>query len=156
MHSKFLLIISIFLITGFKIHPTQVEVDPTDIVGTYWNDEKDAKIRIFLAQNGKYSGKVEWMKEPNDASGKPKKDVNNPNKSLRDRDRLGLVILKYFEFDEKEKKWVNGTVYDPKSGKTYSGYMRFEGTNTNKLYLRGYVMGMTWLGRTAEWERVQE
>lgn len=155
MKTKLISIALFICVCGFESHPTHVLNAADDILGTYWNQEKDAKIRIFLAQNGKYSGKVEWMKEPNDANGKPKKDVNNPNKDLRDNDRLGLVILKYFEYNEKEKIWEDGTVYDPKNGKTYSGIIRFEASNKDKLYLRGYVAGMTWIGRTAEWSRVK-
>jgi len=34
--------------------------------------------------------------------------------------------------------------------------MKFDGDNTDKLLLRGYISGMTWLGRTSEWTRVTE
>ncbi len=132
---------------------TAVEAD--DVRGTYWNADKTAHIRIYRAKNGKYYGKIEHLVEPNDASGNPKKDPNNPDKSLRDRDRLGMVIMKSFEWNESEQKWEDGTIYDPNNGKTYDGYMRFEGDDLNTLYLRGYVMGMTWLGRTSEWTRIE-
>ena len=126
-----------------------------DIRGTYWNGEKTAKIRIYRAKNGKYYGKIDHLVEPNEANGKPKLDPENPNAELRSRARLGMVIMKSFEFDQSEKKWGNGTIYDPNNGKTYDGYASFEGENKNTLYLRGYVMGMTWLGRTSEWERIE-
>lgn len=131
-----------------------VEVEADDVRGTYWNAEKTAHIRIYRAVNGKYYGKIEHLVEPNDASGNPKTDNNNPDKSLRSQPRLGLVIMKSFEWDDTEKRWEDGTIYDPNNGKTYDGYMRFEGDNKNTLYLRGYVLGMTWLGRTSEWERI--
>ena len=35
------------------------------------------------------------------------------------------------------------------------GYMYFENGNKDVLKLRGYVMGMTWLGRTSEWTRIK-
>ncbi len=130
-------------------------IDANDIVGTWWNGEKDAKIRIFLAQNGKYAGKIDWMKEPNDAKGNPKVDDQNPNPKLRSTPRLGMPILKNFKYNTSEKRWEGGTVYDPKNGKTYDGHMSFEGNNTDKLNMRGFVMGMSWLGRTAVWERVK-
>jgi uncharacterized protein (DUF2147 family) len=125
-----------------------------DVKGIYWNGEKTAQIRIYRATNGKYYGKIEHLNEPNDVNGNPKKDPENPNAKLRDRDRLGMVIMNGYEWNESEQMWENGTIYDPNNGKTYDGYMKFEGTNKNKLYLRGYVMGMTWLGRTSEWERI--
>lgn len=126
-----------------------------DVVGIYYNQEKTAKIKVFLAMNDKYSGKIVWLKEPNDKNGHPKKDPNNPNKAKRDRNRIGMVILKSFVFNKSDQKWEDGTVYDPNNGKTYNGYMKFEGNDKNTLYLRGYISGMTWLGRTAEWERIK-
>jgi uncharacterized protein (DUF2147 family) len=131
-----------------------VAIEADDVRGTFWNDEKTAKIRIYRAKNGKYYGKIEWLKEPNDEQGNPKTDPNNPDPDLRSRPRLGMVIMKSFDWDSDEKLWEDGLIYDPNNGKTYDGYMKFEGDNLNKLYLRGYVLGMSWLGRTAEWERV--
>ena len=129
-------------------------VSGDDVRGTYWNAEKTAKIRIYSAKNGKYYGKIEHLVEPNDENGKPKKDPENPNSDLRDRERLGMIIMKSFEWNEEEKEWQDGTIYDPNNGKTYDGYMYFDGDNTKTLKLRGYVMGMTWLGRTSAWERI--
>ena len=140
-----------FMSDAFRVN----EVVADDVRGTYWNGEKTAHIRIYRAVNGKYYGKIEHLVEPNDENGNPKKDPNNPNKELRDQARLGMVIMKSFEWNEKEKKWEDGTIYDPNNGKTYDGYMRFEGDDKGTLYLRGYVMGMTWLGRTSEWERIK-
>lgn len=128
---------------------------PDDVRGTYWNGEKTAHIRIYRAKNGKYYGKIEHLTEPNDENGNPKTDPENPNPKLRSRARLGMVIMKGFEWNASEKIWEDGTIYDPNNGKTYDGYMRFEGEDKSKLYLRGYVMGMTWLGRTSEWERIE-
>ena len=132
----------------------QTDVNKDDVRSTYWNADKTAHIRIYRAQNGKYYGKIEHLTEPNDEKGQPKTDPENPNPELRSRARLGMVIMKSFEWNEKEHIWEDGTIYDPNNGKTYDGYMRFEGDDRNTLYLRGYVMGMTWLGRTSEWTRI--
>jgi len=144
-----------FFLISFKTDGLSTQKhQPSDIIGTYINEERDAKVRIFLAINDKYSGKVEWMKEPNDKSGKPKLDYNNPNPKKRDRERLGLVLLKNFQYNASENRWEGGTVYDPKVGKTYSGYMQFSEGDINTLHLRGYVLGMPFLGRTAVWKRL--
>ena len=151
-----------FLIIGFCLSLFMMsdalyvnEVVADDVRGTFWNGEKTAKIRIYRAVNGKYYGKIEHLTEPNDENGDPKTDPENPDKDLRSRARLGMVIMKGFEWNAEDKRWEDGTIYDPNNGKTYDGYMRFEGDNKDKLYLRGYVMGMTWLGRTSEWERIE-
>ncbi|MCC6722756.1 MAG: DUF2147 domain-containing protein [Bacteroidia bacterium] len=142
----------VFITSSFVKHNTNNSEN--DIVDLWWNQEKSSKIKIFLAQNGKYAGKIEWLKEPNDENGKPKTDNNNPNAKLRSTPRLGLAILKNFVFNKKKNKWENGTIYDPNNGKTYDAYIYFDGNN-DKLQLRGYVLGMPFLGRTSEWERVK-
>jgi hypothetical protein len=126
-----------------------------DVRGTYWNGEKSAKIRIYRAVNGMYYGKVDYLTEPNDENGNPKTDPENPKKEMRSRARLGMVIMNNFKFNEKDQRWESGTLYDPNNGKTYDGYMKFKGDNKNTLYLRGYVLGMKWLGRTSEWQRIE-
>ena len=126
-----------------------------EVRGTYWNAEKTSHIRIYRAKNGKYYGKIEYLKEPNDENGNPKTDPENPDKELRSRSRLGMVIMNSFSWSESESRWQDGTIYDPVSGNTYDGYMYFKGENRTILYLRGYMLGMTWLGRTSEWTRVE-
>lgn len=131
------------------------ELSADDIKGTYWNAEKTAHILMYKATNGKYYGKLEMLTEPNDANGNPKKDPYNPDASLRDRDRLGMVIAKAFTWDADENEWNDGTIYNPQDGKTYDGYMYFKDGDKSKLYLRGYVMGMPFLGKTSEWSRIK-
>ncbi|MGH9588053.1 MAG: DUF2147 domain-containing protein, partial [Acidobacteriaceae bacterium] len=46
----------------------------------------------------------------------------------------------------------DGKLYDPKSGKTYTGSMTRDG---NKLNLRGYV-GIPFFGRTETWTRAPD
>ena len=118
------------------------------IEGSWYNDDKTAKVLIFKASNGKFNGKIAWLKEPLE-KGKPKVDENNPEQKLRSRPILGLQILSGFDKDG-DNKYVNGTIYDPKNGKTYSCKMNYKGKN---LDIRGYI-GISLLGRTTVWERV--
>ena len=130
-------------------------IEADDVRGTYWNSEKTAHIRIYRAKDGLYYGKIDKLVEPNNADGTPKKDAENPDESLKSRDRLGMLIMKGFRWNADESKWEDGTIYDPNNGKTYDGYMYYTGENKDVLNLRGYVMGMTWLGRTSQWERIE-
>ncbi|RBL89873.1 DUF2147 domain-containing protein [Chitinophaga flava] len=117
------------------------------IKGLWFNPEKDGKVDIYES-SGKYYGKLVWMKTPFEADGKtPRKDNKNKNASLRDRTLLNMVILTGFTFEDG--KWVDGEVYDPKSGKTYSSVMSLKG---DKLEIRGYV-GTPLFGRTAVFTR---
>jgi hypothetical protein len=145
----------LILISSSWIGTMAQNAQSDEVRGTYWNAEKTSHIRIYRAKNGKYYGKIEYLKEPNDENGNPKTDPENPDKELRSRSRLGMVIMNSFSWSESESRWQDGTIYDPVSGNTYDGYMYFKGENRTVLYLRGYMLGMTWLGRTSEWTRVE-
>jgi uncharacterized protein (DUF2147 family) len=114
----------------------------------YWLTEKGtSQIKIFKATNGMYYGKIEWLKNDTD-----KRDIHNPDESLRDNRLLGMQILKGFKFNSDEKQWEEGTIYDPDTGKTYDCYMWFE-DDPNVLKIKGYVLGMRFLGRETSWTR---
>jgi uncharacterized protein (DUF2147 family) len=124
-----------------------------DITGLWYNQEKDAKIRITGA-NGKYFGRIEWLKIPNDPeTGKPKLDKHNPKTEKRTRPVMGLAILANLVFDSEEQEWSKGQVYDPKSGNTYSLTCSLKDKNT--MELRGFI-GFSLLGRTDTWTRAEE
>jgi uncharacterized protein (DUF2147 family) len=124
-------------------------ISTDDILGFWLNEEKDAKIEITNV-NGKYFGKVVWLKEPNETNGLAKVDDQNPEPSLQNRPIMGLELLKNFVFDEDE--WNSGTIYDPDNGKTYKCTIK-KGSST-VLNIRGFI-GKEWmgLGRTTVWTR---
>jgi uncharacterized protein (DUF2147 family) len=120
------------------------------IVGKWLNPTGEGQIQIY--RTGKtYSGKISWLKELNDkATGKPILDSKNPDKQLRDRPIHGLEILKGFDHTG-DGTYQNGTIYDPKSGKTYSCKLTLNG---DKLKIRGFI-GVSLLGRSETWTRVK-
>ncbi len=133
----------IVALLGFSMTTLAQAKDP--IEHNWYNKEQTAKINIYKATDGKYYGKIVWLKEPNE-NGKPKVDKNNPDDKLRSNPILGLLILKGFSKTE-DKLYENGTIYDPKNGKTYSCKITHKG---NKLDVRGFV-GFSMLGRTDTW-----
>ncbi|MGY8955318.1 MAG: DUF2147 domain-containing protein, partial [Flavobacteriales bacterium] len=106
-----------------------------DIVGEWYNAEKDAVITLF-EENETVSGKITWMQFPNDDNGNPKTDPLNPDENLKSRARMGMVMMSGFAYDE-DSVWDDGELYDPKKGKTYSGMMTLKDKNT--IDLRGYI-----------------
>lgn len=118
-----------------------------DVIGEWYSENNESLVEMYKS-NGKYYGKITWLKEPN-RKGKPKVDDFNPDEKLRNRPVLGMVVLKDFIFDG-ENEWKDGTIYDPKSGKTYSCYMKFESKDILKI--RGYI-GISLIGRTTKWTR---
>lgn len=113
----------------------------SDIVGYWLTSEKDGKFEIY-EKDGKYFGKLIWSKTPG------KKDDNNPDPKLRDREIVGLEILQGFEWDGEE--WVDGQIYNPRNGKTYSCLMWLDDKNT--LQVKGYI-GFSLIGQQKTWTR---
>ncbi len=103
------------------------------VVGS-WLSESGKGITEIYEVNGKYYGKLIWLKEPLDEIGKPKVDKENKDKGLRTTPILGLLILK--DFVIKDGEWKDGTIYDPENGKTYKCTMWLKDANTIKV--RGY------------------
>lgn len=124
---------------------------PDAILGTWLNEPGDAKIEVYK-QNGKYYGKIIWLKNDKEEDGSaPNLDNNNPNESLRSRRVLGINILTGLIWDADDKEYDEGEIYDPRSGSTYSlyGYIQEDG----KLFLKGYI-GFSLIGRSTLWTRV--
>lgn len=117
------------------------------IIGKWLSGDGDGKVEIYKKGNT-YFGKIVWLKEPNEENGKPKMDDENPDKSKRSQPIIGLVVLKDFIF--KDGFWKEGTIYDPKNGKTYDCEMWLDGNNTLKI--RGYWY---FVYRTEDWKRVK-
>jgi uncharacterized protein (DUF2147 family) len=117
------------------------------VVGYWFTEEGDSQVQIFQTSDGKYSGKVVWLRDDQDA-----KDDKNPNIKLQNRKVLGLQILSNFQYSDRTKEWVNGTIYDPNNGKTYDCFMWFVG-NKDQLNIKGFIVGMRFLGRRTTWKR---
>ncbi len=121
------------------------------LVGFWLTEDKDSQIEIYRVPGNKFNGKIVWLEEPLNDQGRPKVDDKNPDSALRNRRTLGLEILKDFKYNSSKQEWAEGTIYDPQSGKTYDAFMRLEGNNTMKL--KGFVLGMRFLGRESTWTR---
>ena len=128
---------------------TKAQSEKDKIEGLWYNDVKSAKIQITKEKDGKFYGKVVWLKEPL-KNGKPKVDELNSDEKLRTRPRLGLPVLSGFEKDGDDK-YTNGKIYDPNNGKTYSCKITHKGKT---LDIRGYI-GISLFGRTTTWERAE-
>ncbi|MDB5145190.1 MAG: hypothetical protein JWQ66_3903 [Mucilaginibacter sp.] len=142
--SHLIFAIVIILSTGIS-----AKAQADKIEGLWYNDIKSAKILITKESNGKFYGKVVWLKEPL-KNGKPKVDELNADEKLRSRPRLGLPVLADFVKDG-DNKYTDGTIYDPNNGKTYSCKMTYKGRT---LDIRGYI-GISLFGRTTTWSRAE-
>jgi uncharacterized protein (DUF2147 family) len=119
------------------------------ILGKWINSSGEAHIDISK-KGDKFFGKIVWLKAPKDEKGQAKLDVKNPEANLKTRPILGLEMLKDFVYDDG--KWVDGKIYDPKTGKTYSCNMNIK--SNGDLNVRGYI-GISLIGRSDTWKRAK-
>ena len=99
---------------------------------------------LLYKNNGKLYGKIINLLLEED-KGKLCVNCKGENKNLPIE---GMVIVEGLKLNGKS--WEEGTILDPKSGKTYSCYITFDDDNTLKV--RGYI-GFSLLGRTQKWIR---
>ena len=120
------------------------------VLGKWLNASGEGQIMIY--KNGsKYYGKLIWLKNPEDEKGNAKLDKKNSASSLKSRPLSGLEILKNFEY-QGDSTWDKGTIYDPKTGKTYNCILSM--ISSGELDVRGYV-GFSMFGKTETWTRVR-
>ena len=143
------LTVRILLVILF-ICKTAISTSAQDPIEGFWYDKnRNAKIQIFRGDDNRFYGKVAWLRNPL-WNGKPKVDQINPDPENRDQPILGLMILRGFTRDGGE--YEEGTVYDPRSGKTYSCKMKLAG---DKLEVRGYI-GMSLFGKSTSFTRAEQ
>jgi uncharacterized protein (DUF2147 family) len=114
-----------------------------------WKNE-DATFEIY-ENGGKLSAKVVALREPRTPEGKEKTDIHNPDQSKQDRPIIGLVFMSGFS-RKSDSRWDHGTIYDPKTGITYSCILELDGPD--RIKVRGFI-GIALIGRTDVWTRAQ-
>lgn len=118
-----------------------------DICG-YWRTLKgNAQMEVYKENDGSYSAKVVWLRIEKD-----RPDINNEDKSLKNRKILGLQILSGLKFDKKQNKWEDGKIYDPQTGKTYHCSVTLE-HDKSILVLKGHIQGLKMFSRENRWIR---
>jgi uncharacterized protein (DUF2147 family) len=145
MKQSVVLVAFLFMCSFF----TQAQNQADAIIGVWETGNGKARIKISKVGD-KYNGKIVWLREPNDETGKAKVDKNNPDETLRQKPLLGYNMLAGFNYAE-DKSWEDGTIYDPESGSTYSCTITM--TDDNTLDVRGFI-GVSLFGRTDTWKRV--
>ena len=120
-----------------------------DVVGKWKLEDGSAIVEVYREEDS-FNGKIVWLQNPTESDGSPAKDGNNPDKSLRSRQLIGLNMLSGLKKTGNE--YSGGSIYDPGNGKTYNCSMKVEG---NVLKVRGSLDKKGLLGRTMDWFRVK-
>jgi len=134
--------------------------DADAVLGTWATEDKDGNRDSIVAitkQGGAYVGTVVWLKndvyplkDPQGMAGQTVVDRENPDPALRKRPINGIQIVHGLRYEAGE--WVDGKIYAPREGATYSAKATLEDPNT--LNIRGYI-GTPWLGQTVTWYRTE-
>ncbi len=118
-----------------------ITAPPDAIVGEWWTEGKQGRIRFVGSPDGTYSGILVGGNDPGT-------DVNNKDPALRKRRLLGAVLMWHLRPENGE--YVDGYVYNPRNGETYR--MKAEVTGKTTLKIRGYL-GIALLGQSQTWTR---
>ena len=122
------------------------------IVGEYLTDRggSKSKVRVFKEANGTYTAQVFWVENPYDKNGNKRKDVKNPDESLRNVDIDKVVLVKGLKYDADDKEWSGAKIYDPTKGLKVNATAKFE--KDGRLKLRGTILG---IGKTLYWQKIK-
>ena len=123
-----------------------------NILGNYLSikDGSKSKIKITKAEDGTYTAQVYWVEKALDANGNKRKDVKNPDKSLRNVDIDKVVIVRGLKFDKEEGEWNGAKIYDPSKGIRVNVEAEF--VDAKKLKLFGNIWG---IGTTIYWTKLK-
>ena len=123
-----------------------------EIIGEYLTDRggSKSKVRVTKAADGTYTAQIFWVENPLDAKGNKRKDVNNPDRNLRNVDIDKVVIVKGLKYLKDDKMWGDAKIYDPSKGIRVNVTAEF--VSANKLKLRGTVFG---IGTTIYWQKIK-
>ena len=141
---------SLLIIAGASAFYLKAD-NPDAIVGVWKTGEGTAMVRIY--KNGdKYQGKIVWLKKDKEDDGGPRIDKNNPDTKKRKNLMIGLQILNSFKYYKNDKVWDDGTIYDPKNGKTYS--CKITQNANGDLNIRGFI-GFSLIGRSELFTKIK-
>lgn len=95
------------------------------VYGEWTTPSRSARIAIARCPDDPalVCGRVAWLAERPSADGTPVIDAMNPDPTLRRRPLLGLDVIRGLRSAGPDL-WKGGTIYDPKTGRTYDGRIR--------------------------------
>jgi uncharacterized protein (DUF2147 family) len=122
--------------------------DPKLVQGIWLDDKGDGAVEIGPCGD-KLCGRIIWLRDPLDKTGKPLVDHYNPDSGSKKRPICGLPIIGGLK-RQADGSWDAGWIYDPKEGKSYD--LEVTAQPGDRLQIKGY-MGMKFLSETFIWTR---
>jgi uncharacterized protein (DUF2147 family) len=134
--------------TSHAADPAKANVAKSNVDGV-WIDAKGEGAVEIGACGEKLCGRIVWVKDPNDKTGKPLVDAYNPEPAKKKRPICGLPIIGDLK-RQPDGSWDAGWIYDPNDGKSYD--LEVTAKSADRLQIKGY-MGMKMLSETFIWTR---
>jgi uncharacterized protein (DUF2147 family) len=141
---------ALILISAFSTPHPAFTADA--VTGVWLTETGKSQVQIYK-QGVNYSGKIIWLKEPNDpGTGKPVTDKKNTDKVLQARPLLGLISLRNFKY-AGNRLWEDGRMYNHEDGKDYSCKIIMKDANTLSVKIYNDASRAV---KAQTWFRVQE
>jgi len=115
---------------------------PDDLLGKWINEDASARFEFFKTGNT-YNAKIIWLANPKIENGGLKLDKNNPDKKLRNRPILGLVMLTGLKFSANNSIWNTGKIYNPEQGETLACKIKLNNKNELALTVSKNIFSLT-------------
>ena len=149
---KFFMLLACVMMAALSANAQGLNDNADNIVGEYLTDRGGSKSKVRITKNaqGTYDAQVFWVENPLDKDGKKRKDVKNPDKSLRNVDIDKVTLVRGLKFDAEDKEWSGAKIYDPTKGIRVNATAMFE--SKNKLKLRATILG---IGQTIYWQKIK-
>ena len=128
------------------------QTKPGDELLGCWKEKGGDAVFRFTVTDGRYNGRIVWLKDVAEKKAAMPLDVHNPDKSRRAQPLVGLALLKGFAF-QGGNLYKGGTIYNPEDGRTYSALLRLKDAQT--LEVRGFILGLPFLGGSTFWTRCE-
>ena len=121
----------------------------TDL-GTWLNADNSGKINLRECEGQTLCGEIVWLKDAVDKKGRPWRDENNRDVTLRNRPVVGINVLT--DIKKIGPMTWQGYIYDPEVGKTY--YLKHLKVGQDKVEIKG-CLSSGWPCRTKYWTRTE-
>ncbi len=107
-----------------------------------WIDHTGRGAVEITSCGGSLCGHIAWLKDPNQANGKPMVDYKG-------RPLCGLQIIGDMKL-KSDGSWDDGWIYDPERDEQFSVELRLKAKD--QLQVHGYL-GIKLMGETYQWQR---
>jgi len=123
-----------------------------DILGQWMSVGRNVKVQVYK-EGDEFKARVTWFNDSDDKSQpmNTRTDEHNPDLKLRQRKILGMQVLSRLRYSPKNKRWENGRIYDPKTGKQWSSVVYL--TEEGLLSVKGFWQ-FEFIGKTMKFNKV--